>query len=128
MLRKRERIYGIRKKEKSYVIKELGFNSRILNFGLLKSKESTIKNFFKNELQEKSLRDFNKDNINFLKNIKSYRGVRHTRNLPVRGQRTHTNAKTVKKRFQRTSKKQKKTSKDFKKKTIKSEDFKKKTV
>jgi len=34
------------------------------------------------------------DNIQLLKNIKSYKGVRHTYKLPVNGQRTHTNAKT----------------------------------
>lgn len=35
-------------------------------------------------------------NIKRLKDIKSYRGVRHTRRLPVRGQRTKTNARTLK--------------------------------
>jgi small subunit ribosomal protein S13 len=33
-------------------------------------------------------------NIKRLKEIKSYRGVRHSANLPVRGQRTKTNART----------------------------------
>lgn len=33
-------------------------------------------------------------NIKRLKDIKSYRGSRHARNLPVRGQRTKTNART----------------------------------
>ena len=33
-------------------------------------------------------------NIKRLKDIKSYRGVRHSANLPVRGQRTKTNART----------------------------------
>lgn len=33
-------------------------------------------------------------NIKRLKDIKTYRGVRHLRNLPVRGQRTKTNART----------------------------------
>ena len=33
-------------------------------------------------------------NIKRLKNINSYRGIRHSKNLPVRGQRTHTNART----------------------------------
>jgi ribosomal protein S13 len=37
-------------------------------------------------------------NINFLKKIKCYKGIRHVLNLPVRGQRTHTNAKTSKKK------------------------------
>ena len=35
-------------------------------------------------------------NIKRLMDIGSYRGMRHRRNLPVRGQRTHTNARTKK--------------------------------
>lgn len=34
-------------------------------------------------------------NIKRLKDIKSYRGVRHAKRLPVRGQRTKTNSRTV---------------------------------
>lgn len=37
-------------------------------------------------------------NIKRLKDLKTNRGVRHRRGLPVRGQRTHTNAKTRKRR------------------------------
>jgi small subunit ribosomal protein S13 len=33
-------------------------------------------------------------NIKRLKDIKSYRGIRHMRSLPVRGQRTKTNSRT----------------------------------
>jgi small subunit ribosomal protein S13 len=33
-------------------------------------------------------------NIKRLKDIKAYRGMRHAKNLPVRGQRTKTNART----------------------------------
>ena len=35
-------------------------------------------------------------NIKGLKDMKCYRGLRHIRKLPVRGQRTHTNARTRK--------------------------------
>lgn len=35
-------------------------------------------------------------NVKRLMEIGSYRGLRHRRNLPVRGQRTHTNARTRK--------------------------------
>ena len=35
-------------------------------------------------------------NIKRLMDISSYRGIRHRRGLPVRGQRTHTNARTKK--------------------------------
>jgi len=43
--------------------------------------------------------DLRKDvamNIKRLMEVGSYRGMRHRRNLPVRGQRTHTNARTRK--------------------------------
>jgi small subunit ribosomal protein S13 len=35
-------------------------------------------------------------NIKRLKDLSAYRGIRHRRGLPVRGQRTHTNARTRK--------------------------------
>lgn len=46
-------------------------------------------------------------NIRRLMEINSYRGLRHKRNLPVRGQRTHTNARTRKgpKKFGQVGKK-----------------------
>ena len=43
-----------------------------------------------------TLRRFEATNIQRLKEIKSYRGERHRKNLPVRGQRTKTNARTRK--------------------------------
>lgn len=53
------------------------------------NKELIVKVALKNQIS---------DNIDLLKKIRLYRGVRHKHNLPVRGQRTHTNAKTCKKR------------------------------
>lgn len=41
-------------------------------------------------------------NIKRLKDIKAYRGVRHTRRLPVRGQRTKTNSRTVRGNVRKT--------------------------
>ncbi|CAM9118724.1 unnamed protein product [Choristocarpus tenellus] len=41
----------------------------------------------------KDLSRFNKDHIRLLKRINCYRGIRHRKGLPVRGQRTHTNSK-----------------------------------
>lgn len=42
-------------------------------------------------------------NIKRLKEIGSYRGARHARNLPVRGQRTKTNSRTVRGNVRRTA-------------------------
>ena len=41
-------------------------------------------------------------NIKRLKDIKAYRGIRHMRHLPVRGQRTKTNSRTVRGNVRRT--------------------------
>lgn len=43
---------------------------------------------------EGNLRRLIRDNIERLKRINSYRGMRHTMGLPVRGQRTRVNART----------------------------------
>ena len=47
-------------------------------------------------LVEGALRRFDNGNIVRLKEIKSYRGERHRKNLPARGQRSKTNARTRK--------------------------------
>ncbi len=49
----------------------------------------------KQHLVEGSLRQFIKQNIQRLKDLKTYRGTRHLKHLPVRGQRTKTNSRTV---------------------------------
>ena len=50
-------------------------------------------------IAEKANVDLRKEiqmNIRRLIEVQAYRGIRHRRNLPVRGQRTHTNARTRK--------------------------------
>jgi len=57
---------------------------------------SKLKNLFQRQhaslRTERKLFEFERDNILFYKNIKCYRGLRHLKHYPVRGQRTHTNA------------------------------------
>jgi small subunit ribosomal protein S13 len=50
----------------------------------------------KDYMVEGALRRFEGGNITRLKEIKSYRGERHRKNLPTRGQRSKTNARTRK--------------------------------
>ncbi len=52
---------------------------------------------------EGELRQLVKQNIARLKDIKAYRGVRHLRRLPVRGQRTKTNSRTVRGNVRKTA-------------------------
>lgn len=50
----------------------------------------------KNYVVEGNLRRQRTQNVNRLRDIRCYRGLRHRANLPVRGQRTRTNARTRK--------------------------------
>ncbi len=52
---------------------------------------------------EGELRQLVKQNIARLKDIKAYRGNRHMRRLPVRGQRTKTNSRTVRGNVRKTA-------------------------
>lgn len=52
---------------------------------------------------EGDLRREIQSNIKSLKDIKCYRGVRHMKHLPVRGQRTKTNSRTVRGNVRKTA-------------------------
>ena len=56
----------------------------------------------KNYKIEGELRQFIRSNINRLKDIQAYRGLRHAKKLPVRGQRTNTNSRTVRGNVRKT--------------------------
>jgi small subunit ribosomal protein S13 len=57
----------------------------------------------KKYLVEGSLRQTLKQNLQRLKDLKTYRGSRHLRRLPVRGQRTKTNSRTVRGNIRKTA-------------------------
>ncbi len=57
----------------------------------------------KNFLVEGMLRQRIKTNISRLKDLQTYRGLRHLRRLPVRGQRTRTNSRTVRGNVRKTA-------------------------
>jgi len=52
---------------------------------------------------EGELRQAVKEDIAMLKDLQSYRGTRHMRHLPVRGQRTKTNSRTVRGNVRKTA-------------------------
>ena len=63
-----------------------------------------IKEFIeKNYKVEGELRQVVKQNIQLLKEMQAYRGVRHAKRLPVRGQRTRTNSRTVRGNVRKTA-------------------------
>ncbi len=65
---------------------------------------SRIKEYIeKNFKVEGELRQVIKQNIGLLKELQAYRGLRHMRHLPVRGQRTKTNSRTVRGNVRKTA-------------------------
>jgi len=63
---------------------------------LTPEEENTIRTIVEKFKIEADLKREVSGNIKRLKDIKSYRGSRHTKRLPARGQRTKTNARTLK--------------------------------
>lgn len=63
-----------------------------------------IQNFIETHVPvEGELRQLIKRNIGRLKDLQTYRGMRHARRLPVRGQRTKTNSRTVRGNVRKTA-------------------------
>ena len=90
-------IYGIgRTRAKSILYRcNISFDKKIAD--LTEEEVSKIRTLLENEgAIEGDLRKETSLNIKRLIEMGSYRGLRHRRGLPVRGQRTHTNARTRK--------------------------------
>ena len=98
-------VFGAKGSIDRILVKKLGTNPRVKTLFLPEKKVNYIDRYIKKLVIPKKFFQQVKKNITFLKTIRSYRGVRHKAGLPVRGQRTQTNAKTVKKR--RSSKQKK---------------------
>lgn len=63
-----------------------------------------LKEFIEHNFKvEGELRALVRGNINRLRDIKSYRGIRHIKRLPTRGQRTKTNSRTVRGNVRKTA-------------------------
>jgi len=64
--------------------------------------ENSIRKMIEEFSLEGNLKREKSQNIKRLKEIKSYRGTRHMKRLPVRGQRTKTNSRTVRGNVRKT--------------------------
>lgn len=89
-------IYGVGPSIARRVLKEAGVDENKRAKDLTDDELSRIRNVFEKGsfAFEGELRRIVFQNIKRLKDIKSYRGLRHIRNLPVRGQKTQKNART----------------------------------
>lgn len=90
-------IFGVGKPTSQRVLAELGLSPDMKAGDLTEEQATMIANHLqKNYAVEGTLRRAIAGNISRLRDIGCYRGTRHRRGLPVRGQRTRTNARTRK--------------------------------
>jgi small subunit ribosomal protein S13 len=88
-------IYGIGRKRSTDILDAAGVDVDKRDTDLTESEVSAIRDIIDRQyVVEGDLRREVQMNIKRLIEIGSYRGLRHRRNLPVRGQRTRTNART----------------------------------
>ena len=90
-------IYGIGRTSAKKILEECGINPDTRVKDLTEDEAGKIRKVIDNEyMVEGDLRREVSMNIKRLMEIGSYRGIRHRRSLPVRGQKTKTNARTRK--------------------------------
>ena len=90
-------IYGIGRARANSILHRAGINPDTKVRDLSEDEVGRVRKILEEEGSiEGDLRKELSMNIRRLIEIGSYRGLRHRRNLPVRGQRTHTNARTRK--------------------------------
>lgn len=90
-------IYGVGLKTSKDILKETQINPDTRVKDLTDSEIASLRDYITNQLTvEGDLRREVQMNIKRLMEIGSYRGLRHRRNLPLRGQKTRTNARTRK--------------------------------
>ena len=88
-------IYGIGPARSLAILKEAKINPLKKVKELTADEEATIRKIVEGLKLEGNLKREIGQNVKRLKDIGSYRGMRHARGLPTRGQRTKTNSRTV---------------------------------
>ena len=90
-------IYGVGPTTSREILKKAQVGEEVRMKDLTEEEVTRIRNVIEKEHEvEGDLRRSVTMNIKRLMDIGSYRGLRHRKGLPVRGQRTHTNARTRK--------------------------------
>ena len=90
-------IYGIGRSSAERILRRSGVDPDIRVHDLSDADVNKLRQVIEKDYRvEGSLRQEVNTNIKRLMDIGCYRGLRHRRGLPVRGQRTHTNARTKK--------------------------------
>jgi len=89
-------IYGVGPKVAVNILTKVGIDLETSSNDISEEQVQTIRAALDEYTVEGDLRREVALNIKRLKDLGCYRGIRHRKGLPVRGQRTHTNARTRK--------------------------------
>jgi small subunit ribosomal protein S13 len=95
-------VYGIGRTRSKQILKQAGVPLTALAKELSADKEQAIRVLVEGFQIEGDLRREISGNVKRLKDIKAYRGLRHMKGLPTRGQRTKTNSRTVRGNVRKT--------------------------
>ena len=95
-------VYGIGRARAQRILSQAAVDPGVKARDLTSEQESAISKLVTEHHIEGELRRDTNANIKRLKDIKSYRGDRHSRSLPSRGQRTKTNSRTVRGNVRKT--------------------------
>lgn len=87
-------VYGVGRTRARQVLATVGVLPTRRASSLTTDEENQLRTILEGFTLEGNLRRETSQNIKRLKDIQSYRGSRHARSLPVRGQRTKTNSRT----------------------------------
>lgn len=87
-------LYGIGRKNVVDILKKAKVNGATRIKALSEDEQKRIQKILEEYKIEGDLKVEIQGNIKRLKEVGSYRGIRHSKNLPVRGQRTKSNART----------------------------------
>jgi small subunit ribosomal protein S13 len=99
-------VYGIGRSRAEKICDELGIDKQLRTPEISEEKLKEVRDLINKQMQEDEdnggfvglvegdLRRRTQGNVKRLVDLGCYRGVRHVKKLPVRGQRTHNNAKT----------------------------------
>ena len=95
-------IYGIGRSRANLVLSKTKIDGGLKPKDLSVEQENAVRKLIESYKIEGDLKREVAGNIKRLKDIKTYRGARHARHLPARGQRTKTNSRTVRGNVRKT--------------------------
>ena len=95
-------VYGVGISSARKILDQVGVDRGKKAKDLTPEEENKIRAIIEGMKIEGNLKREVSANIKRLKDIKTYRGIRHMKRLPVRGQRTKTNSRTVRGNVRRT--------------------------